>query len=94
MTKDALKMYHCQCSTLGKNDKYLLTDCPNGFYHLNNRCYRWLPPDDLSTQLKSCHLFRGRLLEVSPKNPISELIAKKLMSSYSSDKLHAGQFDK
>jgi hypothetical protein len=19
-------------------------DCPNGFVHLHNRCYRWLPP--------------------------------------------------
>ncbi len=40
-------------------------DCPNGFVHIYNRCYKWMPPNTIDQHLKNCHLYRGQLLQVS-----------------------------
>jgi hypothetical protein len=34
---------------------FFVLDCPNGFIHLNNKCYRWLPPNLIDGHLRSCH---------------------------------------
>ncbi len=65
-------------------------DCPNGFIHLNNKCYRWLPPNLIDQHLRSCHLYRGNLLQVSPENPANEMVAKYMMTLYASDTIYAG----
>ena len=71
---------------------YIFTDCPNGFVHLNNKCYRTISPNTIDEQLKACHLYRGKLLTVSSSNPLSEMIAKYLMNLYSVDTLYAGNW--
>ena len=56
-------------------------DCPNTFVHLNNKCFKMMPSDSWSNQFKNCWMSRGVLLSFH-KNPINELIAKKLMAVY------------
>ena len=58
--------------------------------HLHNKCYRWQLPNQVDKQIRLCHSSRGNLLEVSPADPISEMIAKAMMTLYNSDVLHAG----
>ena len=66
------------------------SDCPNGFIFLSNQCYRWLPASQIDNHLKNCHLFRGNLLQISPKNSFNEKIASVLMTMYQSDVVYAG----
>ena len=68
-----------------------LPDCPNGFINLNNKCYLWQAPDQLDQHLRLCHLSRGNLLQVSPLDPVNELVAKKMMALYSSVAIYAGE---
>ena len=69
---------------------FYVSDCPNGFVYINNKCYRWMPPLAIDQHLKKCHLFRGNLLEVSPSNPLTEFVAKTITTLYVADKVYAG----
>ena len=40
------------------NQIFFFPDCPNGYIHLNNKCYRWQPPNEIEQHLKNCHNFR------------------------------------
>ena len=40
------------------NQIFCFPDCPNGYIHLNNKCYRWQPPNEIDQHLKDCHNFR------------------------------------
>ncbi len=53
-----------------------------------------LTAGQIDEHLKNCHTLRGQLLEVSPSDPISELIAKNMMSLYNSGTLYAGMTQK
>ena len=72
------------------NLNYRFSDCPNGFVHLDNKCYRWLPPDEIDQHLRNCHLFRGNLLEISPANEDSEVVAKTMAQLYPFTSVYAG----
>ena len=67
-----------------------LSDCPNGFVHLNNQCYKLLSPSLIELQLLACHNSRGQLLQISPSDPFSETVAKYLMNLFSVDSVFAG----
>ena len=71
---------------------HFFADCPNGFVHLNNKCYKWQTPNQIDVHLKYCHMSRGQILEVSPSNPTNELVAKTMMALFGSDLLYAGKF--
>ena len=66
-------------------------DCPNGFFHLNNRCVKWMADDTLVNLHKKCDLHRGRLLDTSSHLTENVLLAMKVMTDKSADKIFAGK---
>jgi hypothetical protein len=48
--------------------------------------------NSVDQHLSNCHLHRGHLLEVSPSNPISEIIAKQMKDLFQFGALYAGKF--
>jgi hypothetical protein len=65
-------------------------DCPNGFVFLNNDCFKWLAADNVAGLLGTCYNNRGTLLQISPSNPNSELVALAMMSMYGKTEVYAG----
>ena len=55
-------------------------DCPNGFFHLNNKCLKWLMPGSLVDQHKKCDVYRGKLIEITTKEDLN--LALKVMSDF------------
>lgn len=60
-------------------------DCPNGFFHLNNKCLKWLMPDSLVDQHKKCDVYRGKLIELATKKDLD--LALKVMSDFNHDEI-------
>ena len=65
-------------------------DCPNGFFPLNNKCFKWLQENTLIKQQKKCDLYRGKLLDTSPHLTKNVLLALKIMTDYSADTIFSG----
>ena len=72
------------------NTHIKISDCPNGFEHLHNKCYKWLSSNWIDIHLQTCHNNRGHLLTISPNHPVSEMIAKTMMSFYNTNSVYAG----
>ena len=65
-------------------------DCPNGFFHLNNKCLKWLMPDTLVNQHKKCDVFRGKLIELATKEDLD--LALKVMSDFNHDEIFISDY--
>ena len=66
-------------------------NCPNGFYHLNNKCIKWLAEDTLVKQHKICDLYRGKLLDTSPHSQSNVLLAINVMKDNSVTEIFNGK---
>ena len=72
---------------------WLISDCPNGFVLINNRCFRHLSIDEpWENHLKNCDKMLGRLLsiETMADNDPNFLVAKKIMSDNSKNTIFLG----
>ena len=49
-----------------------------------------MTPNLIDEHLRSCHLFRGDLLEISPIDRVSEIVATSMAAIYGFDKVYAG----
>ena len=65
-------------------------NCPNGFYHLNNNCIRWLVEDSLVKQHKICDMYRGKLLDTS-QSQSNVLLAINVMNDNSATEIFNGK---
>ena len=66
-------------------------DCPNGFFHLNNKCIKWLMPDSLIDQQKKCDLYRGKLIELAAEKDLN--LALEVMSDFNFDEIFISGFN-
>ena len=62
-------------------------DCPNGFFYLNNQCFKWLTDDSLIKHHKKCDLLRGKLLDTSSHLTNNVKLALKIMTDYSATQI-------
>ena len=67
-------------------------DCPNGFFYLNNQCFKWLPDDSLIKHHKKCDLLRGKLLDTSSHLTNNVKLALKIMTDYSATQIFSAIF--
>ena len=67
-------------------------DCPNGFFHLNNKCLKWLMPDSLVDQHKKCDVYRGKLIDLATREDLD--LALKIMSDFNHDEIFIMDYDK
>ena len=52
-----------------------------------------MPANEIDQLLRLCYLYRGSLLQISPSDPTSELVAKKMMKLYGGSIAYAGWWD-
>ena len=67
-------------------------NCPNGFYHLNNKCIKWLVEDTFVKQHKTCDSYRGKLLDTSPHSESNVLLAINVMKDNSATEIFNGNY--
>lgn len=64
-------------------------DCPNTFFHLDNKCYKFLEADTWFNQYQSCKQSKGVLLSIY-NQPQNERVAKKILSTFSATDMFVG----
>ena len=52
-----------------------------------------MPANEIDQLLRLCYLYRGSLLQISPSDPTSELVAKKMLKLYGGSIAYAGWWD-
>ena len=69
-----------------------LSDCPNGFVPVNNKCFNWMTESTFVNHIKNCELVNGKMLSTTfePNDPAVMLFLK-LMSEHSASKIYLGK---
>jgi len=57
---------------------------------MNNNCYKWFPANNLGNHIGNCYNNRGTLLQVSPQDPTSQIVALAMGNLYGKGKIYAG----
>ena len=69
-----------------------LSDCPNGFVPINNKCFKWMTESTFVNQIKNCELVNGKMLSTTfESNDAAVILSLKLMSEHSASKIYLGE---
>ena len=73
----------------------LLSDCPNGFVPVNNKCFKWMTESTFVNHIKNCELVNGKMLsttfESNESNDLAVMLSLKMMNEHSASKIYLGK---